>query len=120
MLTTMPKEHRYFVYIVSSKSRTIYIGVMNDLLARVEQHRTGEYDGFTKKYKIQRLVYFERFQYVGNAIAREKELKGWLREKKIALIVAENPTWEDLYVEMVAPPTEKQVLRVAQDDNSKG
>ncbi len=118
MLAIMLREYSYYVYIVSSKSRTIYIGVTNDLLERVEQHRSGEYDGFTKKYRVQRLVYFERFQYIGNAIAREKELKGWLREKKIALIAADNPTWEDLYLEMVAAPGKKQVLRFAQDDNS--
>jgi len=119
MLPTMPKAHRYYVYIVASKSRTLYIGVTNNLLHRVEQHRGGEYDGFTKKYKIHRLVYFERFQYIGNAITREKELKGWLREKKVALISAANPTWEDRYMEYITAASKKQILRFAQDDNSK-
>ena len=100
MLATMPKEHHYYIYIVASRSRTLYIGVTNNLSARISDHREGTLDGFTKKYRIHRLVYFERFQYIGNAIAREKELKGWLREKKVALITAANPTWEDLYLEL--------------------
>jgi putative endonuclease len=97
----MPRDHHYYVYILASRSRTLYVGVTSRLIFRVAQHRSGELGGFTSKYKIHRLVYFERFQYIGNAIAREKELKGWLREKKVALITAANPTWEDLYVEMV-------------------
>jgi putative endonuclease len=101
MLAMMPREHHYYVYILSNRSRTLYVGVTNKLLFRVEQHRNGEFEGFTKKYNIHRLVYFERFQYVGNAIAREKEIKGWLRGKKIALIVEENPTWEDLFPGLV-------------------
>jgi len=77
----------------------------------VEQHRSGVFDGFTKKYKIHRLVYFERFQYINNAIAREKQLKGWLRERKLALIVEQNPTWEDIYPRMLRGEwKEKQVL----------
>jgi putative endonuclease len=99
--TMMPREHHYYVYILSNKSRTLYVGVTNKLLFRVEQHRNGEFEGFTKRYNIHRLVYFERFQYVQNAIAREKEIKGWLRAKKIALIEAENPTWEDLFPGLV-------------------
>ena len=116
MLATMPREHHYYVYILSNKSRTLYVGVTNNLLSRVEQHRNGELEGFTKRYNIHRLVYFERFKYIGNAITREKELKGWLREKKIALIEAENPTWEDLYLEFVDGTGKQQILRVAQDD----
>ncbi len=113
----MPREHRYYVYILSSKSRTLYVGVTNDLFHRIEQHRNGELDGFTKKYKIHRLVYFERFQYVDNAIAREKELKGWLRDKKIALINEQNPTWEDIYPLLLRGEwKEKQVLGNAQTD----
>jgi len=101
MLAIMPREHHYYVYILFNKSRTLYVGVTNKLLFRVEQHRNGEFEGFTKKYNIHRLVYFERFQYVGNAIAREKEIKGWLRARKIALIEEENPTWEDLFPSLV-------------------
>ena len=119
MLATMPREHHYYVYILANKSRRLYIGVTNKLLTRVEQHRSGEQEGFTKRYNIHRLVYFERFQYIGNAITREKALKGWLREKKIALIEAENPTWEDLYLELTGATNKQQILRVAQDDNTK-
>ena len=101
----MYEEHHYFVYILSSLSRTLYIGVTNHLNRRVQEHREGIADSFTKRYNIHRLVYFERFQYIGNAITREKELKGWLREKKIALIEAENPTWKDLYLELTGATT---------------
>ena len=86
-------------------------------MRRVQQHRSGEYDGFTKNYKIHRLVYFERFAYIGNAIAREKEIKGWIRAKNLALILAANPTWEDLSLEFGGSTGKKQVLRYAQDDN---
>ena len=119
MLATMPREHHYYVYILANKSRRLYIGVTNKLLTRVEQHRSGEQQGFTQRYNIHRLVYFERFQYIGNAITREKELKGWLREKKVALISAANPTWEDRYMEYITAASKKQILRFAQDDNSK-
>ena len=74
----------------------MYVGVTNSLMRRIREHREGIADSFTAKYKIHRLVYFERFRYVGNAIAREKVLKHCLREEKIALIVAKNLTWEDL------------------------
>ena len=112
----MPKEHHY---IIASRSRTLYIGVTNNLLQRITEHREGKHDGFTQKYRIYRLVYFERFKYVVNAMAREKELKGWLREKKISLITTANATWEDLYPEMLAGANEKQVLRFPQDEISK-
>ena len=116
MLASMPREHHYYVYILANKSRRLYVGVTNKLLIRIEQHRNGEFEGFTKRYNIHRLVYFDRFQYVGNAIAREKEIKGWLREKKVALIEAQNPTWEDLYLSLSGAIGKQQILRVAQDD----
>jgi len=81
---------------MSNRSKSLYIGVTNNLLRRVWEHKKGVGSEFCKHYKIDRLVYFERFQYVGNAIAREKQIKGLLRIKKIALIVAQNPTWRDL------------------------
>ena len=93
---SMAREHRYFVYILASKSRRIYTGVTGDLFRRVMQHKRGEIAGFTHRYKINRLVYYQEFQYVNNAIRREKVVKGWLRAKKIALIERENPTWDDL------------------------
>ena len=86
----------YFVYIMTNRSRTLYIGVTNNLVRRVREHKTGIGSGFTAKYKLNRLVYFERFEDVHNAIEREKRIKGWLRTKKIALIVSVNPAWKDL------------------------
>jgi putative endonuclease len=90
------REKRYYVYILASKNRVLYIGVTGFLMARVLQHKSGECDGFTQRYKVNRLVYYEVFQYVNNAIARETEVKKWRREKKVALFEADNPTWEDL------------------------
>ncbi|SNT39783.1 putative endonuclease [Granulicella rosea] len=92
----MPREHHYSVYILASRSRTLYIGVTNDLSGRVREHREGRAGSFTTRYQLHRLVYFERFQYVNNAIAREKYLKHMTRAEKIALIETMNPTWEDL------------------------
>ena len=89
-------QHRYFVYIMTNRSKTLYTGVTNNLYRRVWEHKQGTGSGFCSRYKLDRLVYYERFQYVGNAIRREKEIKGWLRIKKIALIVSQNPAWRDL------------------------
>ncbi len=90
------RDKRYYVYIISSKSRVIYVGVTGSLMTRVLQHKTGEVEGFTSRYNVGRLVYYEVFRYVNNAIARETEIKKWRREKKTALIEEANPTWEDL------------------------
>jgi putative endonuclease len=98
-----PMEHRYFVYILASKSRTLYIGITSDLETRIREHRSGTYGGFTSEYKVNRLVYYEQFQWVDVAIGREKQLKRWRREKKVALIERENPTWEDLSAEWGKP-----------------
>jgi putative endonuclease len=92
----MPREYRFYVYIVSSKSRRIYTAVTNNLERRVAQHKRGEIEGFTKQYKINRLFYFERYQYIGSAIRREKEVKHWIRARRVALIERDNPTWDDL------------------------
>jgi len=86
----------YFVYIMTNRSMTLYIGVTNNLVRRVREHKTGIGSAFTTKYKLDRLVYFERFEDVHNAIQRENRIKGWLRIKKIALIVSMNPSWMDL------------------------
>jgi putative endonuclease len=93
---SMPREHIYTVYILGSISGTLYIGITSDLVARVRQHRNHRFGGFTAKYEVKRLLYFETFREVTNAIAREKQLKGWRREKKIALIEKDNPQWKDL------------------------
>src|SRR5215475_10393633 len=90
------QERSYFVYILASRSRNLYTGVMNRLARRIQEHRDGLVPGFTSRYKIHRLVHFEIFHDVRTAISREKEIKGWRREKKIALIERTNPTWEDL------------------------
>ena len=99
----MPREKKYHVYIMASKSRVLYVGVTGFLTPRVLQHKTAQFKGFTRRYNITRLVYFEVFQYVDNAIARETEIKRWRREKKVALIVALNPTWEDLAADWTEP-----------------
>ncbi len=84
------------MYIMTNRSKTLYIGVTNNLMRRVREHRTGVGSGFTARYKLDRLVYFERFEDAHNAIEREKRIKGWLRIKKISLIVSVNPAWKDL------------------------
>jgi len=89
-------ERTFYVYILSSKSRRIYTGVTNNLERRVWEHKNKLAEGFTKRYKIDRLVYFEQTDDVISAISREKQIKGWLRSKKIKLIESTNPTWEDL------------------------
>jgi putative endonuclease len=89
-------QKSYYVYILSSKSGTMYTGVTNDIERRMMEHKSGANDGFTRRYKIDSLVHYEEFEFVEDAIAREKEIKGWLREKKRVLIKANNPEWEDL------------------------
>ncbi len=84
------------VYILASRGGTIYIGVTSDLQRRVHEHREGLVPGFTSRYNVTRLVYFEEFPTMLEAIAREKQLKGWRREKKVTLIEAMNPRWRDL------------------------
>jgi len=92
-------EKTFFVYLLASKSRRLYVGVTNDLERRLSEHKSKLTDGFTKRYNIDRLVYFEQTTDVLSAITREKQLKSWNRSKKIALIESINPTWEDLSTE---------------------
>ena len=89
------KDHECFVYIVCSRSGTLYIGMTNSIYRRALQHKRGEIEGFASKYGCDRLVYYEGFLDVHKAIGREKQLKGWTRAKKIALIESKNPRWED-------------------------
>ncbi len=96
------RENTFYVYILASRSRNLYIGVTNNLAARVLQHQELRPNTYTAKYKITRLVYFERSAYVLNAIAREKELKDWNRQKKIDLIEQDNLSWADLSEEWLA------------------
>jgi putative endonuclease len=94
----------YYVYILSSAlGGTLYIGVTNDLIRRVYEHRMGLADGFTKKYKVHRLVYFEQYGDVEMAIQREKRLKKWNRAWKVRLIEEKNPNWDDLYPSIAQP-----------------
>ena len=86
----------HFTYIMASRSHTLYIGVTGELQKRVFEHKWKERDGFTARYNCDRLVWFESYQDVTKAIAREKQLKGWRRDKKIALIEKMNPAWVDL------------------------
>jgi putative endonuclease len=97
------RDHKYYVYILASRSRTLYIGVTNSLRRRVHEHRDGTANSFTAKYKIHRFVYFERFQHIDQAIAREKYLKHFTRQEKIALIESTNPTWEYLAADSLQP-----------------
>jgi putative endonuclease len=92
----MQEEKLYYVYIMADRSRVLYIGVTSDLYHRVQQHRKGTFGGFTSRYDCKRLVWFERYTGPNEAIAREKQIKRWRREKKLVLIARENPTWIDL------------------------
>ena len=93
----MPREHRYYVYLLTNKNdKVMYVGVTNNLERRVHEHKTKMVPGFTEKYNVNKLVYFEETHDVRAAIAREKEIKKWRREKKNNLVVAVNPEWKDL------------------------
>ena len=87
---------RYYVYIMTNKSRTLYTGMTNNLKKRVHQHKKKLIEGFAKRYNITCLVYFDVFDTALAAIKAEKKIKGWLRNKKIRLIEDKNPTWRDL------------------------
>src|SRR5271157_3787225 len=99
----LKREWHFWVYILASKSRHIYTGMTNDIQRRVTEHKAGEIEGFTRRYKINRLVYYERFRYAGNAINREKQIKSLDRTKRVALIESMNPTWDDLSEEWGKP-----------------
>lgn len=96
----MSKE--YYIYIMTNKSRTLCTGVTNDLMRRVHEHKHKPVKGFISRYNIQYLVYYECSESIYSAIEREKQIKGWLREKKIALIDSMNPEWKDLSEEWFA------------------
>jgi putative endonuclease len=96
-------EKNYHVYILSSRSHALYTGITSNLVARVGQHREGKVSSFTAKYRIHRLVYFETFREIRAAIAREKQVKSWSREKRAELIQVTNPTWVDLAADWFSP-----------------
>ena len=92
----MPRLLHFYVYILSSLSGTLYVGLTDNLKKRIEEHRLGLVDSFTKKYKVNRLMYYEIFRHADAAAVREKQIKKYRREKKIALFAQSNPHWEDL------------------------
>ena len=92
----MASQLLYYVYIMASKSRVLYIGVTGDIARRVWQHKQKKPPGFTSRYNVTQLVHCECFENVWDALRREKQLKGWLRSRKIALIEENNPNWMDL------------------------
>jgi len=107
------KSHNYYVYMMTNKSHSVlYIGVTNNLIRRNYEHRSGFLRGFTKTYHVTKLVYFEYFGTIDAAIAREKQLKGWKRSKKDALIEGQNPEWCDL-TDLIEG---REILRSAQND----
>jgi len=96
----MAREHQYYIYMVSNRRHNVlYVGVTNSLERRIWQHKSKTIPGFTKKYNCDQLVYFELYEHIDAAIAREKQLKGWIRAKKDALIAKMNPEWQDLSAE---------------------
>jgi putative endonuclease len=97
----MNEDYEFYTYIMASESGVLYTGMTNNLIRRVQEHKDGTIEWFTKKYKCHKLVYFEFTQYVYNAIAREKEIKHFLRKEKVALIESRNPSWKDLYPELL-------------------
>ena len=89
----------YFVYILTNASGTLYTGVTNNLERRIAEHRSGEVQGFANRYRLGRLVYFEKTDRIKSAIEREKQINGWKRKRKIELIESVNPNWKDLSAE---------------------
>ena len=100
---------QYFVYIMSNKSRRLYVGITSKLFGRVFDHKNKTIPGFTSRYKFDMLVYYEEYSNVMSAIAREKEIKGWRREKKLKLILADNPDWADLSAGWEEDPSWKAI-----------
>lgn len=97
----MHHERTYYVYIMSSKYGVLYVGMSGDVYTRILQHKSKEQEGFTKKYNINKLVYYEGYQYVNDAIAREKQIKKWRRDKKENLIKEANPKRRDLFEDFI-------------------
>ena len=93
----MARDHHYWVYMVTTWNNSVlYTGVTNDIFRRMGEHKNGRNEGFTKRYSVHKLVYQEHFTDIDTAIAREKQIKGWTRAKKNALIAEQNPYWKDL------------------------
>lgn len=112
----MGKSNTYYVYFMNSPSGTLYTGITNDLRKRVYQHKHKLIKGFTQQYNVVRLAYFEETPDVNSAIAREKEIKGWRRSKKIELIKTMNPQWKDLAEEWYEETDPDQVSRFSNQE----
>ena len=92
----------YYIYVLTDATdKFMYIGVTNDLLRRMREHKSEQLKGYTKRYHIHKLVYYEKFHEITDAIAREKQLKGWKREKKNALVATANPTMKDVFDDLL-------------------
>lgn len=118
----MSNHHVYFVYILASKRNgTLYIGVTNDLTKRVLEHKDKIIKGFTSKYGVDKLVYFESYQYINDAIKRETNLKAWKRKWKLELIEAENKYWKDLFYDLTSEEEIKSLRENInfREDNNK-
>ena len=99
-----PQDRQYYVYILTGRTGTLYVGVTNDLERRMSEHRRRLVPGFASKYGLTRLAYYEQTPDVESAIAREKQIKGWRRSRKVALIESSNPAWDDLSREWLPDP----------------
>ena len=99
---TSPTMAEYYVYIMTNRSGTLYVGVTNDIARRVAEHRAATTPGFTARYRVDRLAYCESTDEINVAIGREKQIKGWARAKKLELIRSSNPTWRDLAEDFMA------------------
>ena len=106
----------YYVYILASRSHVLYVGVTNDLERRIHQHKTRRFPGFSAQYNCDRLVWYESFTNVKEAIACEKRIQGWRREKKLTLIAQMNPTMADLSVTVGSPQLDSEIPRCARDE----
>ena len=100
---------KYYVYILASLTRTVYVGVTNDLVRRVWEHKQKLIGGFTARYNVVRLVHYEETHDIRVAIAREKQIKGWVRDKKVALVESTNPAWKDLAEDWYSDTEARQV-----------
>ncbi|HEY4899762.1 MAG TPA: GIY-YIG nuclease family protein [Terriglobales bacterium] len=116
----MRQDRRYSVYILASFTGTLYIGVTSNLPRRVWQHKQHAIEGFTDAHDVTRLLYFEVYTEVVNAITREKQLKGWRRTKKIALIEKNNPRWEDLSREWYKSDSLLPTVKITQSGDRRG
>jgi len=111
-ISPVPRDYNFWVYIVTNiHDSVLYIGMTNDLARRVSEHRSGEFVGFTSAYRCRKLLYYEHFGHVEDAISRETQLKKWSRSKKVALIATMNPRWEDLAPEILGEDQEMSRLR---------